>query len=81
MLGTWSALSSHARFVFANSSEFQQLVLGFGRLHRRLPASTSRWIEQGNRESNIVRLSFGMGVTARFAPDSMTSSAEYLRRR
>lgn len=52
------------------NAEFQQLIAGFGRLHRYFPASTAAWVVSGTRENNLVRLSFGMGVTARFAPES-----------
>jgi hypothetical protein len=52
------------------AAEFEQLVFAFGKLHSRLPAATSRWLEQSDAEANLVRLSFGMGVVARFAPDS-----------
>ena len=51
-------------------AQFQRLVFAFQRLHCQLPAFTSRWAEHGKREANMVRLSFGMGVIARFAPDS-----------
>jgi hypothetical protein len=54
----------------AENIEFDQLVFAFGQLPARLPASPSEWIEQTGREANLVRLSFGMGVSARFAPDS-----------
>jgi hypothetical protein len=50
--------------------EFQQLRFAFHRLNRRFPAFTERWIARGRREANIVRLTFGMGVSARFAPES-----------
>jgi hypothetical protein len=50
--------------------EFQQLAFAFNEFPRRWPASIAKWIEQGRREANVVRLAFGMGVTARFAPDA-----------
>ena len=50
--------------------EFQQLVFGFARLHAALPPATERWLNRGDREANLIRLSFGMGVAARFAPNS-----------
>ena len=49
---------------------FEQLLFAFGKLHARLPAATSRWIQQAGGEDNLVRLSFGMGAVARFAPES-----------
>jgi hypothetical protein len=48
--------------------EFQQLTLAFCDLHKRLPCATAHWL--GNDEANVVRLTFGMGVAARFAPES-----------
>jgi hypothetical protein len=53
-----------------SNDEFRQLIFGFGRLHADLPPATARWIARGNPEFNLVRLTFGMGVTARFAPNS-----------
>lgn len=56
--------------------EFAQLVFGFGKLHQRLPSSTAKWLSLSGAEENFARLTFGMGVAARFAPDSH----EFLRR-
>ena len=50
--------------------EFEQLTFAFGQLPRRLTPMTSEWIEKAGGEANLLRLSFGMGVTARFAPQS-----------
>ena len=55
--------------------EFAQLVFGFSKLHQRWPASTVHWFG-ATPDSNLIRLVFGMGVAARFAPDSH----EFLRR-
>lgn len=52
--------------------QFQQLRFGFRRLYQRFPVLTERWIEKGKCEANIVRLTFGLGVSARFAPESHT---------
>ena len=52
------------------SLEFAQLVFAFGKLYQRLPSSTVKWLGESAAETNLVRLTFGMGVTARFAPDS-----------
>ena len=54
------------------NAEFQQLIFAFGRLHQHFPASTAAWVGSGVRENNLVRLAFGLGVTARFAPESHT---------
>lgn len=56
--------------------EFAQLVFGFGKLQQRPPSSTVKWLAEGPAETNLVRLTFGMGVTGRFAPDSH----DFLRR-
>ncbi len=52
------------------NEEFQQLIYGFRRLHTRLPHDTAKWVAGGVPESNLLRLTFGMGVAARFAPNS-----------
>ena len=49
---------------------FERLLFAFEKLHARLPAATARWIQQCGGDDNLVRLSFGMGVVARFAPES-----------
>ena len=56
--------------VRESNDEFQQLIFGFAKLHTELPPVTARWIARGDRESNLLRLTFGMGVAARFAPNS-----------
>jgi hypothetical protein len=53
-----------------DNPEFQQMVFAFRELHQQLPASTARWISREEGEPNLVRLSFGMGVISRFAPES-----------
>lgn len=52
------------------NTEFDQLVFAFGQLQKSLPAAIAKWIGQTKRDSNLIRLSFGMGVAARFAPVS-----------
>jgi hypothetical protein len=58
--------------------EFQQLTLAFCELHKKLPASTVHWL--GDSEVNVVRLTFGMGVAARFAPESHEFVRRFLAR-
>jgi len=53
-----------------SNEEFQQLIFGFKKLHADLPPATARWIVKGRPDCNLVRLTFGMGVAARFAPNS-----------
>ena len=55
---------------------FEQLVSAFHGLHQRLPVSMARWLAETESRTNLLRLSFGMGVTARFAPESH----EFVRR-
>ena len=62
------------------NDEFQHLRFGFRRLHRRLPACTAKWVEAGEREAGIVRISFGMGIVARFAPESHPFVREMLEK-
>ena len=59
-----------------SNEDFARLVFAFEKLHRRMPAATARWLEQTHRETNLWRLTFGMGVIARFAPESH----EFVRR-
>jgi hypothetical protein len=54
--------------------EFRQLTLAFSQLHQRLPHSSAQWL--ANDDANVIRLTFGMGVAARFAPESH----EFIRR-
>ncbi|HWN96195.1 MAG TPA: hypothetical protein VNT99_14260 [Methylomirabilota bacterium] len=49
--------------------ELEKLIFAFGKLPQALPPATSKWLG-GAFEANLIRLSFGMGVVARFAPDS-----------
>jgi hypothetical protein len=58
------------RFRRHDNAEFQQLVFGFKSLLKKLPAGAARWLENERREENFLRLSFGMGVVSRFAPES-----------
>ena len=64
------------RSIRDGNLEFAQLVFGFGKLHQRLPAATAQWAGRDLLDANLVRLAFGMGVAARFSPDSH----EFLRR-
>ena len=52
------------------NEEFQQLIFGFAQLHAHLPPPTKKWLGKGITEANLLRLTFGMGVAARFAPNS-----------
>ncbi len=65
-------LSRASRMVLPLSAnpEFEKLLFAFRKLHQRTPAATSRWLAGSAFESNLLRLSFGMGVAARFAPES-----------
>ena len=57
--------------------EFAQLVFGFRKLHVQLPAAAAQWLAGSSLdEANLVRLTFGMGVAARFAP----SAHQFVRR-
>ena len=49
---------------------FDALDNAFAALHAELPAATSRWILTNPDPGSLVRLSFGMGVSARFHPDA-----------
>jgi hypothetical protein len=61
----------HGRLTMRETNEeFQQLIFGFGKLHAALPEATAKWVTRGIPESNLLRLTFGMGVAARFAPNS-----------
>lgn len=55
---------------------FEKLVAGFTDLPRRLPASTARWLV--GSEANFLRLTFGMGVAARFGAESHQFTREML---
>lgn len=57
-----------------DNNELQQLRFGFAALLQRWPSSTVKWL--GTHEDNLVRLAFGLGVAARFAPESH----EFVRR-
>jgi hypothetical protein len=62
-------LARLGRYVRArDNTELQQLRFGFARLQQRWPTSTAKWM--GTHEGNLVRLAFGFGVVARFAPES-----------
>jgi hypothetical protein len=54
------------------------LARAFEKLRRRLPASTTRWLVGPASEANFLRLTFGMGVVARFAPDAHTFTRDLL---
>jgi hypothetical protein len=58
--------------------EFQQLTMAFRDLHGQLPRATAHWL--GNDDVNVVRLTFGMGVAARFAPESHEFIRHFLDR-
>ena len=54
--------------------EFRRLISAFAGLNKQIPPATGQWLR--NDEANIVRLTFGMGVASRFAPESH----EFVRR-
>jgi len=62
------------------NAEFSQLAFAFDRLHQRMPALTAEWIKAGRRDTNLIRLTFGIGVVARFAPDSHLFVREMLQK-
>lgn len=59
-------------------SEFQQLSLGFCELHKHLPLAAEHWLRDD--DVNVVRLTFGMGVVARFDPESHEFVRSFLDR-
>lgn len=69
--------SSESR-IPSSPSRLDKLTHGFEGLRRGLPASTSRWLEGPASEANFLRLTFGMGVAARFAPESYSFTLELL---
>jgi hypothetical protein len=58
--------------------EFQQLTQAFCELHKQLPGPVAQWLR--NDEVNVVRLTFGTGVAARFAPESHEFVRRFLER-
>jgi hypothetical protein len=53
-------------FEWSPNLEFEQLTFGFEQLPTRLSAATSEWVRKTGDEASLLRLSFGMGVSARF---------------
>ena len=54
------------------NDEFERLNYAFLLFNDRLPASIQRWAAPNIRAAALIRLTFGMGVMARFAPESHT---------
>jgi hypothetical protein len=52
--------------------EFERVSYAFLFLNDALPIEVQRWAGHVRREDELVRLTFGMGVMARFAPESHT---------
>lgn len=64
--------------VREDNPEFFRLHFGFECLHERLPAATMKWV--ASHEANWTRLAFGLGVAARFAPETHVLVREMLRK-
>jgi hypothetical protein len=54
------------------NTEWERITYAFLFFNDRLPADIARWASGPVREASLVRLTFGMGVMARFAPESHT---------
>jgi hypothetical protein len=54
------------------NAEYEKLTYAFLFFNERLPAPIMRWASGPGRNDALVRLTFGMGVMARFAPESHT---------
>ena len=67
------------RFSAANP-EFEQVRCAFLVFEHRLTPAINLWLNRGSREANIVRLTFGMGVAARFAPCAHTHVRAMMKR-
>jgi len=52
--------------------EFERIGYAFLLFNERLPRPIEKWVAGPRRDSALVRLTFGMGVMARFAPESHT---------
>jgi len=65
------------RGVAVENTHFERLAVGFACLPPRLPTATTRWVETASG-GNRIRLSFGMGVAARFDPDAHAFVREML---
>jgi hypothetical protein len=52
--------------------EFERVNYAFLFFNEALPLEVKRWAKAPYVESSLVRLTFGMGVMARFAPESHT---------
>jgi hypothetical protein len=59
-------------------SAFQRLTLAFSELHEHLPHAAKHWLQDDDEK--VVRLTFGMGVTSRFAPESHAFVRAFLDR-
>jgi hypothetical protein len=54
------------------NDEYERLTYAFLFFNDRLPAPIRRWAAPPIRNAALIRLTFGMGVMARFAPESHT---------
>jgi len=62
------------------NTEFERLNYAFLFFNDRLPAEVLRWTAAPVRNEALIRLTFGMGVMARFAPESHTLTRRLLER-
>lgn len=61
------------RIQLADSNiELERMNYAFLFLNEALPLEVKRWLGHTNRDAALIRLTFGMGVMARFAPESHT---------
>jgi hypothetical protein len=54
------------------NTEFERVNYAFLFLNEALPLEVQRWAGEIRRDAALIRLTFGMGVMARFAPESHT---------
>lgn len=54
----------------SSNSEWLILSVAFIELLDGLPSTVRRWVDHGDREKNMVRFSFGMGVRSAWAEES-----------
>ncbi|HMJ91630.1 MAG TPA: hypothetical protein VK530_17545 [Candidatus Acidoferrum sp.] len=52
--------------------EFERISYAFLFFNNALPIEVRRWAAEPHHEAALIRLTFGMGVMARFAPESHT---------
>ena len=68
MKGCRPTVRRASRLVRPENAEFEQLVFAFRQL--QLPPGLAEWMPRDARDPRVVRLSFGLGVVSRFAPES-----------